>query len=63
MRYHRSASQALLQDRRALLWTEFYECMNHGHAAASVTDLQLMSAAVHLDAAWSQRLGEKVGVK
>jgi hypothetical protein len=44
------------------LWTEFYECM-HGHAAASVTGLQLISAAVHLDAAWSQGLGEKLGVK
>ena len=39
-----------------------HECM-HGHAAASVTGLQLMSAAVHLDAAWSDGLGEKLGVK
>jgi hypothetical protein len=35
----------------------------HGHAEASMTGLQLMSAAVHLGAAWSQGLGEKLGVK
>jgi hypothetical protein len=40
------------------LWTEFYECM-HGHAETSVTGLQLMSAAVHLDAAWSPGLGRE----
>ena len=42
-------------------WSRFEQSSTcaRGHAEASVTGLQLMSAAVHLDAAWSPSTGRE----